>query len=227
MWALGLYTLPPAATADCYAAATANITSLVRCCCQPWRVLIFPLIQFGINYPSLSGTPTHWIPLNIDRFCPHLKFDLTVDHCAQYRCFYCTELYCDNLHTCTHIVIIFERCNKMSAEMLFKPEAIQDTAPALKWMCLQTAHWWSDTRGHHQMTMDSYQYQTLYYNSHTSTHAVQVYMCSDDKFYRITTDWRCTTYCCICVNITLHGTTALTMSSVQFNYSIYVSRSLI
>ena len=45
------------------------------------------------------------------------------------------------------------------------------------------------------MTMDSYQYRTLYYNSHTSTHAVQVYTgdnaCSDDEFYRYiqTTDY--------------------------------------
>jgi len=58
------------------------------------------------NWPYLFAyeTNTYIVAGNIHKLqcaqkgdCPCLRFDSKVDHCAQCECFYCTELYCDNL----------------------------------------------------------------------------------------------------------------------------------
>ena len=33
---------------------------------------VFLFLEFGTNYPSLSGSPTHWLPLNFDKNAPRL-----------------------------------------------------------------------------------------------------------------------------------------------------------
>ena len=75
---------------------------------------VFPLLIFGTNYLPQSGSPTRYFQMpaikninlsnhlqritNTPGGCLHLRFDFTVDHCAQYKyfLFYCIVLCCNH-----------------------------------------------------------------------------------------------------------------------------------